>query len=147
MERKDFLNKISGGIALTCVTCMMAACSKDSTTTNTSSNNNNQGNNTSNLLTVNLASELLAINDFISSNGVIVVRIASENVVASFAAFSSACTHEGATVAFDKQTSIFTCPRHGAVFNINGTVKPGWPASSPLKSKTVSISGTTLTVK
>ena len=29
MDRKDFLNKFTGGLALTCVSCMMAACSKE----------------------------------------------------------------------------------------------------------------------
>jgi len=28
MNRKNFLNSITGGLAITCVSCMMAACSK-----------------------------------------------------------------------------------------------------------------------
>jgi Rieske Fe-S protein len=151
MERKEFLNKISGGLAFTCVACMMAACSKDDTTTG-SGNNNGGGGNTggggtgSILLTINLTTQLLAVNDFVSDKGIIVVRKAAGNVVSSFAAFVNACPHQGVAVTFRKASNDFYCSAHGSTFSITGAVTVS-PATSGLSARTVEISGTTLTVK
>jgi Rieske Fe-S protein len=151
MERKEFLNKISGGLAFTCVACMMAACSKDDTTTG-SGNNPGGGGNTggggtgSTLLTINLTTQLLAVNDFVSDKGIIIVRKAAGNVVSSFAAFVNACPHQGVAVTFRKGSNDFYCSAHGSTFSITGAVTVA-PATSGLSARTVEISGTTLTVK
>jgi Rieske Fe-S protein len=151
MERKEFLNKISGGLAFTCVACMMAACSKDDTTTG-SGNNPGGGSNTggggtgSTLLTINLTTQLLAVNDFVSDKGIIIVRKAAGNVVSSFAAFVNACPHQGVAVTFRKGSNDFYCSAHGSTFSITGAVTVA-PATSGLSARTVEISGTTLTVK
>ena len=151
MERKEFLNKISGGLAFTCVACMMAACSKDDTTTG-SGNNPGGGSNTggggtgSTLLTINLTTQLLAVNDFVSDKGIIIVRKAAGNVVSSFAAFVNACPHQGVAVTFRKGSNDFWCSAHGSTFSITGAVTVA-PATSGLSARTVEISGTTLTVK
>jgi Rieske Fe-S protein len=153
MERKEFLNKISGGLAFTCVACMMAACSKDD---NTGSGNNTGGGNTgggntgggsgSTLLTINLATQLLAVDDFVSDKGIIVVRKAAGNTVSSFVAFVNACPHQGVAVTFRKGSNDFWCSAHGSTFSITGAVTVS-PATSGLSARTVEISGTTLTVK
>jgi cytochrome b6-f complex iron-sulfur subunit len=150
MDRKEFINSLTGGLTLTCISCMMQACSKEEA--NSPSNNNNNNNNNPNptpsdiLLTVNLNSQLLAINDFIIDKGVAVVRIATGNVPASFVAFSSACPHAGATISFVKASSSFNCSAHGSNFSIDGSVTTG-PATSGLQKKTVEIVGTNLNVK
>lgn len=151
MERKEFINKITGGLALTCVACMMEACSKDSNTSgsNSSGNNNTGGGNTGGttvLITVNLNTQLLNVGDFISDNGAIVVRIASGNALTSFSAFSNACPHAGYAVTYVKSNNTFNCALHGSNFNGDGSLKNG-PATTGLGKKTVEISGTTLTVK
>ena len=153
MNRKTFINNITGGLTLTCISCMMQACSKEEVTQpgNNNSNNNNNTNNNTNptsniILTVNLSSQLLNINDFVLENGVVVVRIAAGNVSTSFVAFSSACPHAGATINFVKSTSSFNCSAHGSNFSINGSVVNG-PASSSLEKKTIEIVGTNLNVK
>lgn len=151
MERKEFLNKLSGGLAFTCVACMMAACSKED---GTAPGNNTGGTNTggtgtgggSTLLTINLASQLLAINDFISDKGIIVVRKAAGNVASSFVAFVNACPHQGVAVDFRKSSNDFYCSAHGSTFSITGAVIAA-PATSGLTPRNVEISGTTLTVK
>ena len=149
MERKEFLNKISGGLAITCVACMMAACSKDD---NTGTGNNTGGTNTgggstgSTLLTVNLTTQLLAVDDFISDKGIIVVRKAAGNAVSSFVAFVNACPHQGVAVTFRKGSNDFFCSAHGSTFSIAGAVVAS-PATSGLSARTIEISGTTLTVK
>jgi len=110
MERKEFFNKISGGLAFTCVACMMAACSKEGTTgtgNNTGGGNTGGGGTGSTLLTINLTSQLLAIDDFVSDKGIIVVRKAAGNAVSSFVAFVSACPHQGVAVTFRKGSNDF----------------------------------------
>jgi len=142
MQRKEFLDKLSGGLAFTCVSCMMAACSKDS---NTSGDNSNNPGDTI-LLNIDLSTQLLAVKDFISSKGIIVVRIADGNLAGSFVAFFNACTHKGAAVEYDDNTNGFICPLHGATYSISGAVT-GAPALAPLTARTVAVSGSTLTVK
>lgn len=153
MDRKTFINQITGGLTLTCVSCMMNACSKEeeATTPANNNNNNNNGNNPTTpnsnvLLTINLSSQLLTVNDFIAEAGVIVVRTAPGNQESSFAAFSSACPHAGATVSFVKTSNSFNCAAHGSNFTISGSVING-PASTGLSRKTIEIVGSTLTVK
>ena len=148
MERKEFIKTLSGGLGFTCVACMMAACSKEETSTpsNPGGGTGGGGNTSGVLITLNLASELLNVGDYASNNEVIVVRLATGNVMASFVAFTNSCPHAGAQLTFVKSSSSFNCSAHGSNFNSNGTLKNG-PAASGLVSKTVTISGTTLTVK
>ncbi|MEY4114653.1 MAG: hypothetical protein RLZ76_1346 [Bacteroidota bacterium] len=151
MDRKSFINQLTGGLTLTCISCMMQACSKEDGTTPSNNTGNNNNNNNSNsgsnvILTLNLSSQLLAINDFVLDKGVVVVRTASGNVATSFVAFSSACPHAGATINFVKSSSTFNCSAHGSNFSIDGSVTNG-PASSALQKKTVEIDGTNLNVK
>jgi len=128
---------------------MMAACSKDD---NTGTGNNTGGTNTgggstgSTLLTVNLTTQLLAVDDFISDKGIIVVRKAAGNAVSSFVAFVNACPHQGVAVTFRKGSNDFFCSAHGSTFSIAGAVVAS-PATSGLSARTIEISGTTLTVK
>ena len=151
MNRKTFINQMTGGLTLTCVACMMQACSKEdgTTPTNTTTNGNTNTNTPTApnaLLTVNLTTQLLSVNDFILDNGVIVVRIATGNAVTSFVAFSSACPHAGANISYVKSSNSFNCSAHGSNFAINGAVTNG-PASSPLEKKTIEIVGDKLNVK
>jgi cytochrome b6-f complex iron-sulfur subunit len=150
MERKEFLNKLTGGMALTCVACMMEACSKEGTSGGGSnSGGTNPGGGTGGttvLLTVNLSTQLLNVGDFISDNGVIVVRIAAGNTVTSFTALTNACPHAGYAVTYVKSNNTFNCALHGSNFNGDGSLKNG-PANTGLTQKKVEISGTTLTVK
>lgn len=136
MDRKDFLNKLSGGLALTCVSCMMAACSKEE---------DNGGNGNGPVLTIDLNSQLANVGDFVASSGVIVVRVAAGNQASSFKAFSNVCPHEAGTISYNKTTTVFTCAKHGATFNQNGGVTSG-PATSGMSTKLVTVTGNILSV-
>lgn len=136
MDRKDFLNKLSGGLALTCVSCMMAACSKEE---------DNGGGGNSPTLTIDLNSQLGAVGDFVAASGIIVVRLAAGNQASSFKAFSNVCPHEAGTISYNKATTVFTCAKHGATFNQNGAVTGG-PATSGMSAKVVTVTGNILTV-
>jgi cytochrome b6-f complex iron-sulfur subunit len=61
---------------------------------------------------------------YFSSGGFFVVRDSG-----GLYALTSKCTHQGATL--EAETSDFYCPRHGAEFNLDGTVTKG-PASTNL---------------
>ena len=142
MERKEFLSKISGGLAVTCVACMMAACSKDETPTTPTT----PAPTGTILLTLNLTTQLLAVGDFVSDQGIIVVRKAAGNVAGSFSAFVNACPHQGQAVTFRKASNDFFCSRHGSTFSITGAVTVA-PATTGLTARTVDISGTSLNVR
>ena len=60
---------------------------------------------------------------------VLIVRTAE----ATFAATSAICTHRGATMAYNDETKLIVCPRHGAQFDLEGKVKKG-PAVKPLEA-------------
>lgn len=139
MDRKNFLNSLSGGLALTCVSCMMAACEKDSTTPD-----GGPGGPTPELI-VDLSSQLTNVGDFVADANIVVVRIAAGNQITSFSAFSDVCPHAGGKVAYNKVTTGFTCPNHGATFNQSGGVTRG-PATTGLKTKSITITGTKLSV-
>ena len=143
INREEFLNKLSGGLAATCVACMVAACSKEEPVT--PGNTTIPVGNTSGV-TVNLATELKNVNEFIAKSGVIVIRTATGNTVNSFAAFSSVCPHAGATVEYNSSTSSFFCAAHSSSFSANGSWVKG-PAEKALTKLSVEITGTTLTVK
>ncbi len=136
MDRKDFLNKLSGGLAITCVSCMMAACSKEE--------DNGGGGNTP-TLTIDLNTQLGAVGDFVAASSIIVVRVAAGNQASSFKAFSSVCPHEAGTISYNKATTVFTCALHGATFNQDGAVTKG-PATTGMGIKVVKVTGNTLTV-
>ena len=100
MNREEFLHKLSGGLAATCVACLAAACSKDSPGPISPATGSNPTGNTVGA-TVNLDSELKNINDFVAKNATIIIRTASGNAVTSFLAFSSVCPHAGAKVEYN----------------------------------------------
>jgi len=141
MDRKNFLNSITGGLALSCVSCMMAACSKEENNGGATGNGNGNAN-----LTIDLATQITAIGDFLASNGFIVIRVASGNQVSSFKAFSNICPHQGGIISYDKASSAFSCATHGATFNQTGTVTKG-PASTNMTTIIVSITGNILTIQ
>ena len=146
MKRKEFINALSGGLAATCVGCLVAACSKDDSAGGNITPNPGGGAMGTNSVTVNLDSELKSINDFVAKSGVIVIRKASGNTPASFLALSSVCPHAGATVEYNNGLSTFSCAAHGSAFAADGAVTQG-PATKGLTKLTVEVTGATLSVK
>ena len=74
--------------------------------------------------------------------GIIIANTGNNN----FVALQSACTHQGTPVGYNYSTNSFQCPAHGSAFSIAGIVING-PAPTALKSYTVILSGTILTIK
>lgn len=137
MERRKFIGTLSAPVVAACAVCM-GACSKSS------SGGNGTGGGSANF-TVDLGSNLLTVGSSLVQSGVIVVRLATGNIPASFTAVQVACTHEGTSINFNAAQNKFICPNHGSTFSTSGSVTLG-PATTNLKSYNISISGNTMTV-
>jgi Rieske Fe-S protein len=71
--------------------------------------------------------------------------VVTQPTAGQYKAFTAVCTHQGCIVS-DVKNGLITCPCHGSQYSAaDGSVKAG-PASSPLASKPVSVSGDTITV-
>jgi cytochrome b6-f complex iron-sulfur subunit len=144
MKRNEFLTTLTGSFSAVCLACMTSACSEDEMgapkTATTPA-----GPATSSA-TINLETELKAVNNFIAKNGFIVIRTATGNTAASFVAFSSVCPHAGATVEYKESSSSFLCAAHGSTFSSSGALTQG-PAAVGLTKFDVEITGLTLRVK
>ncbi len=142
MKRNEFLSTLTGSFSVACMACLAQACSKDENGAPAPVNTPS----TSAGFTVNLDTDLKAINNFVARNGYIVIRTATGNTVASFVAYSAVCPHAGSTVEYNASTSSFLCPAHGSTFSSTGELIQG-PATRGLAKLALEISGTTLKVK
>ena len=137
MERRDFLNTLSAPVLVACAACL-GACSK------TGGGGGSNGGVAANF-TIDLGSSLLTVGSSLVQSGVIVARLAAGNTPAAFTAVQVACTHEGSSINFNSTQGNFVCPNHGSTFTSSGVVTLG-PAASNLKTYSIVISGTTMTV-
>lgn len=142
MEREEFLSKFGLGIAAVCVGGCLAACGKSDSGTPAPVVTPPPG---GAALTANLATEIMAIGESKVGNGIILVRLAAGNDVASFTAVQRACTHQGNNINYNAAQGKFICPSHFSEFSTTGVVLKS-PALTNLKRYTIAISGTTLTV-
>ena len=138
MQRREFLNEIGLTLVAAC-TCGLAACSKSSGTNSVTPPTGGVN------FQIDLDSQLLTEGASLVQSGVIVARVASNNLASSFTAVSAACTHQGTIIGYNESQEIFICPAHGSHFAKNGAVLQG-PASSNLRQYNVAVSGSTLTV-
>lgn len=145
MERQEFLSKLGVGLIIACTGCGLASCGSKSSDPTITNPNPPPPKGSGPLFTTNLASELPNIGDSKISNRVILVRVASGNIVSSFTAVQVACTHQGTTLNYNTGQSIFICPLHGSEFSQSGQVLLG-PAASPLQKYAVTIDNDILTV-
>jgi cytochrome b6-f complex iron-sulfur subunit len=170
MEREEFLAKLGIGALTICMGSCLSACGKggdpapagggpptnnpptNNPPTNNPPTNNPPTNNppTNNppstaIFTIDLGSSIKNVGDSTVSNGVILARLGTENIPASFIAVQVACTHEGGTLAYNSNQGLFICPLHGSMFSKSGSVVQG-PAVASLKQYNVSIEGNTLSV-
>jgi cytochrome b6-f complex iron-sulfur subunit len=150
MERQEFLSKLGLGMVLVCTGCGLASCG--SKAGNPAPSGVIVGGATppppsggGSLFNLDLGSQLLNLGDSVVSDGVIVVRLASGNLPASFTAVQVACTHQGTAIGYNESQHRFICPAHGSEFSDSGQVLQG-PAALPLHQYTVSVDNSTLTV-
>jgi len=142
MKRDEFLSTLGIGLAAVCTGCLYG-CSKSGDDEGSPIPPPPPPSNVS--LTLNLDTELRNVGDQKVQSGIIVVRLATGNVPASFTAVQAACTHEGTTIGFNANQGRFICPNHGSQFSTSGGVQNG-PATSDLKKYNIAITGSTLTI-
>lgn len=137
MERKEFLSTLGFSVAA-CACGALVSCSKSSDSPDT-------GGGTDTPIEIDLTTSLLTVGSSLTRSGIIIVRLADTNEVASFTAVDVACTHQGTSVFFSAGSDRFICPNHGSEFSTSGSVLQG-PATRSLKKYNVSIAGNTLSV-
>ena len=143
MEREEFLSKLGLGVLLACTGCELVSCSKKGDASPSGQSAPAPGSGT--VFTVDLSNSMLNIGDVKVASGVILARIAAGNTASSFTAVQVACTHEGTSINYNQNQSIFICPLHGSQFSQTGQVLMG-PAAMPLQKFTVSVTGNIATV-
>ena len=143
MNRREVVQKfLLGGTVLVLAPSILQSCTKDSAM--------NPGTNTGGTppagSTINLDLSL-AENSALTAKGSskIVQNILLINTGTSIVALSSICTHQGCTIGYNPSRGDIECPCHGSVYSTSGNVLVG-PATSPLRSYSVTESGNILTI-
>ena len=140
MDRKEFLAQVGMGTALILGLGCLGACKKSS---DGSSSVPVAPTNVDFTVDLNAASSvnLATPGGFIYNIGIIIAR----TLTGSYLAVSQVCTHEGATVQYDKTNKQFSCPSHGAKFTETGAVAAG-PATKALKQYNTALTGNLLKI-
>ncbi len=132
MDRKEFLSALGLTSGALIVTSCLAACKKDTGSSNVTAPNVD--------FTLDISQPAnAALNNpggYIYSNGVIVAKTTSGNIIA----VSQSCTHQGVDVVYTRENNQFYCPSHGAGFSSTGAVTNG-PANTALKLYSVTVAG------
>ncbi|MEJ7779910.1 MAG: Rieske 2Fe-2S domain-containing protein [Daejeonella sp.] len=144
MERSQFLSTLGIGLAAACTGCL-ASCGKGDEPTPGGPGITPPPPPAAINFNMDLNTDIKSVGESKTTNGVIVVRIATGNAVASFTAVQVACTHQGTSIEFKNAQGNFVCPNHGSIFSTSGAVITG-PASTNLKKYNIAIAGTVLTV-
>jgi cytochrome b6-f complex iron-sulfur subunit len=143
MDRRDLIRKIAVGSATVIVMpSLLTSCEKKDDPPAGGGNPPPGG---SNKITIDLTdTNYTALNT--TGNSVVVSSVIIANTGGgNFVALSAVCTHQGCTVGYSAASNNFPCPCHGSVFSSTGAVVNG-PASTALKSYTVSKAGNVLTI-
>lgn len=127
MERKQFFSLLGLGATTFIAGGILQACSKSDTADTTPSTPTSTTVDFTLDLNDSAFSSLKNNGGYAYKNGIIIAKTTD----GSYVAFSSACTHEGATITSTGGTG-FICPRHGATFN-NAGAATGGPAKNSLK--------------
>ena len=144
MERSEFLSTLGIGLAAACTGCL-ASCGKGDEPTPGGPAPTPTPPPASTNFNMDLNTDIKSVGESKTTNGVIVVRLAAGNAVASFTAVQVACTHQGTSIEFKNAQGNFVCPNHFSEFSTSGVVTKG-PATSNLKKYSIAITGNTLTV-
>jgi cytochrome b6-f complex iron-sulfur subunit len=150
MEREEFIKSLGLGLALLCTGSCMSGCGKGGTgTPDPETKPPVGGGGNGSTASVNLASQIMAIGDQVTVNGVLFFRVAAGNVPASFVATESVCPHQGGSLVWKQALSKIQCQLHFSEYGTSGAVLQG-PQNSAGNTRTLKIystvvSGTTLT--
>ncbi|WP_316813932.1 ubiquinol-cytochrome c reductase iron-sulfur subunit [Pedobacter heparinus] len=150
MEREEFIKSLGLGLALLCTGSCISGCGgKGDTGSPDPGTNPPGGGGGGNTATVDLASQLMAVGDQATANGVLFFRIATGNVPASIVATEASCPHQGGNLVWKQSDNKIQCQLHFSEYSNNGTVLQGPQGTTgntrTLKIYTTALSGTKLT--
>ncbi len=151
MERDEFIKSLGLGVALLCTGSCMSGCGGkgDTGSPDPKPPGGGGGGGGGNTASVDLATQILAIGDQLTSNGVLFFRIAAGNVAASIVATESICPHQGGSLVWKNALNKIQCQLHFSEYGTNGAVLQGpqntTGSTRTLKIYSTALSGTKLT--
>ena len=142
MERDDFIKSLGFGLALVCSGSCFQACGGkgDTGTPDPTPNPPGGGGNTA---SVNLASQLLAVGDQATANGVLFFRIAAGNTSSSFVATEALCPHQQGALVWKQNLNKIQCQLHASEYSTSGAVLQG-PQNTTGTTRTLKIYATVI---
>ncbi len=148
MERNEFIKSLGLGIALVCTGSCLSSCGGSKSDDPTPNPGGGGGPSAGTKVDVNLATQLTSVGSFLTSNGVLFIRLAAGNTTSSFVATQASCPHQGGALNWIQASNLIQCSLHSSQYSSSGSVlaQPSDGGStSALKVYSLSISGTTLT--
>lgn len=149
MERNEFIKSLGLGIALVCTGSCMSGCGgSKSDDPKPNPGGGNGGNTSGTKVDINLATQLMSIGSFLTSNGVLFVRLAAGNTTSSFVATQATCPHQGGTLNWVQASNLIQCSLHSSQYSAAGAIlaQPSdGGTTSALKIYSTSVNGNTLT--
>lgn len=140
MEREEFIKSLGISLAIACAGSCLAACSKSAIPAT--------GTPATAGVTIDL-SAVPTVGSQTTSGSVLIYRIATGNVPASFVATEAACPHQGGVLKWIEASNFVQCQLHQSEYKTDGTVIQGpqgiTGTTRALIIYTVTISGTKLT--
>jgi cytochrome b6-f complex iron-sulfur subunit len=145
MERNEFIKSLGLGVALICTGSCLSSCGGKSDDASPSPGG---GGVPGTKVNIDLNSQLTSVGSFVSTGGVLFVRLATGNATSSFVATQAVCPHQGGTLNWVQASNLIQCSLHSSQYSSSGTVlaQPNdGGTTTALKIYSTSVSGTTLT--
>lgn len=146
MERNEFIKSLGLGIAMVCTGSCLSSCGGSKT--DDPAPGPGGGAAAGSKVNVDLNSQLLAVGSFLSTGGVLFVRLANGNTPASFVATQASCPHQGGALNWIQANNFIQCSLHASRYSPSGAViaQPNdGGTTTALKIYTTTITGNTLT--
>jgi cytochrome b6-f complex iron-sulfur subunit len=151
MERNEFIKSLGLGMALVCTGSCFSGCGGGKSDDATPTPGGGGGGGTPGAGTkvnVDLSTQLLTVGSFLTSGGILFVRLATGNTPASFTATQASCPHQGGALNWVQANNVIQCSLHASRYTPTGTVvaQPNdGGVTSNLKVYSTEVNGTTLT--
>ncbi|MDQ7948767.1 MAG: Rieske (2Fe-2S) protein [Pedobacter sp.] len=152
MERNEFIKSLGLGIALVCTGSCLSGCGggkgDDPTPTDPGAGGGGGGGTVGSKVNVDLGTQLQSVGSFLSTGGVLFVRLAAGNAANSFVATQAACPHQGGTLNWVQASNVIQCSLHASRYSPSGAVvaQPNdGGTTTALKVYSTVVTGNTLT--
>lgn len=148
MERNEFIKSLGLGMALVCTGTCLSGCGSKSDDAKPTTGGGGGGVTPGTKVNIDLGSQITTVGSFISTGGVLFVRLATGNVTSSFVATQASCPHQGGALNWIQASNFIQCSLHASRYSASGAVlaQPNdGGTTSALKIYVMEISGSILT--